>query len=394
MNLLALMEQIAEATARPGGLFLEPERCLHRRDKLSDCAACFDMCPVAAIVPGQPPSLQQDVCIKCRACLPVCPVQAYQAPDEITPLLKQVLHLKGKRLELICAPHPQAETGLPETDAALMSRGCLAGLGAGVYLALLAMGLSELVLRTDACADCPLGSLYRNIEQQVTAVQQIAKHWPQNGRIRCTGPLAGENLVRRPVRPTSVPPVSRRTLFGLPETTTSTTLDWLAGDETTWPATNHLLTTAALISMGQPDPALPGPVLTGLGLARVTVADNKCSANGACARACPTEALRFEGNGKEFRLQLLPPNCIGCSLCVHVCLSEAITVDHNPTWDQLLGEGPVVTLLSGETTACERCHSPFLAQAGQSYCPVCEFRRRNPFGSLIPPGFAGRVKTG
>lgn len=388
MNLLALMEQMAEATARPGRLFLAPERCLHKRDKLSDCAACFDICPVAAIVPGQPPSLQQDVCINCRACLPVCPVQAYQAADEIAPLLKQALRLKGKRLELICAPHPQVETGLPTAHAALISRGCLAGLGSGTYLALLALGLSEVILRTDACADCPLGALHEQIEQQVTAVQQRATHWPENGRIHTSGPLPNSQLVRRTARPATTPPLSRRELFGLKPERPTPLPDWLQDDEAGRPATNHRLTTAALINLGPPDPAQPPPDLSGLGLAAVSVNADRCTASGVCARACPTNALHFvEDKQGAFRLSLAPLNCIGCELCAHVCMPDAIKIDHNPTWTQLFEAELSVTLLTGQLTACERCGSGFLAKDEQRYCAICEFRRKNPFAWTLPPGF-------
>ena len=46
-------------------------------------------------------------------------------------------------------------------------RGCLAGLGVGTYLALAAMGLERIILRLDACEDCPWVSLQKVIQTQV-----------------------------------------------------------------------------------------------------------------------------------------------------------------------------------------------------------------------------------
>jgi ferredoxin len=391
VNLLALIEQAADMTARSTGVTLDGDRCLHKRDRLSECEACFGLCPTDAITPGQPPAFNQEACINCRACLPVCPVQAYQAVDETIPLLKQALRLAGKRLELICAPHPEPATGPPRAHAALMTRGCLAGLGKGTYLTLLALGLDEIILRTDGCAGCPLGSLQEQIERQATAVHNLRTAWPQTGRIHTTGPLESSSLVGRPVRPAGTPPLSRRELFGLKEAERHPSPPWLQGEDASWPANDHRFITAALAALGPP---VENPILDGLGLAGVTVDGDKCSACGVCARACPTGTLHFATDDQGgFRLSAAPLNCIGCDLCTHVCMPDAISVNHSPTWEQLFGGGSSTTLLTGRLSACERCNSSFLARDGQRYCAICEFRRQNPFASVMPPGFERQLEN-
>ncbi len=388
MNLLALIEQLAEAAASPTGVSLDADRCLHRRDKLSDCDACFALCPTGAIEPGKPPSFNQEACVRCRACLPVCPTQAYQAADEIIPLLKQAMRIKGSRLELVCGLHPNEGSGLPEADAAFLTRGCLAGLGAGTHLALLALGLDEIVLRTDACADCPLGGLHGEIEKQATAVSRLLHTWPNTGSVRCTGPLNSANLVKRAIRLADTPPLSRRELFRLNKEQPPTIPAWLeGGNEAARPSTNHRFIITALAKFGQPDPTLPAPVFTDLGLAAIEVDGNTCTACGVCARACPTGALRFTEENQTFCLSFAAPNCIGCELCAHVCMPESITVEHNPSWDQLFPTEMPATLLTGPLTSCERCHSHFFARDDQRYCAICEMRRQNPFASLLPGGF-------
>jgi ferredoxin len=403
MNLLALIEGLAAGDSVPTGVTLEAARCLHSWDKAAACTACFDICPVAAIRPDKPPLLDSERCIRCRACLPGCPVAAYQAADELAPLFKQAARLPGGRLELICGPHPYAELGPAGMTTAVLTRGCLAGLGSGAYLALAALGPSQLHLRTDACADCPLGSLQSEIEAQVAKAQQLLDHWPDTAVIHCTGELNKAQLISRPARPANRPALSRRELFGLEAQQTRSLPHWLnEADETPdrkRPAPNHRLITAALAYLGQPDTEKPLPILDGLGLATITVAADKCTACGVCARACPTGALHFdeETEADGFRLSLSVPDCVGCGLCDHVCLPEAIVVEPHLAWDQLFAGEKTRTLVAGPLAACERCSTKFWSKAGEPYCPICELRRQNPFASIVPPSLkrqmSGRKQT-
>ncbi|MBC6940630.1 MAG: 4Fe-4S dicluster domain-containing protein [Anaerolineae bacterium] len=73
-------------------------------------------------------------------------------------------------------------------------------------------------------------------------------------------------------------------------------------------------------------------------------------------RACPTEALKFEKSedNASFALKFSARDCIGCDLCVRVCLPAAVSVDHAPTFAQVFGEEQT-TLCEGELVKCERC---------------------------------------
>ena len=142
---------------------LDAQQCLHSHDQFSACEACFEICPVDAIQPGKPPALDTDKCQDCLACLPVCPVGAYSADDAVQSLLTCATRLETKTVELICASHGSAEMGLSTEATGILLRGCLAGLGAGTYVALAAIGLEHIVLRVDACANCPWVSLQDTI---------------------------------------------------------------------------------------------------------------------------------------------------------------------------------------------------------------------------------------
>ena len=76
-----------------------------------------------------------------------------------------------------------------------------------------------------------------------------------------------------------------------------------------------------------------------------------------------------------------------CDACVHVSAPAAIIVDHAPSASWLRGE-VTTTLRSGELVKCERCGARIAWKSGIRLCAVCEYRRKNPFGSMVPPGLA------
>jgi len=125
--------------------------------------------------------------------------------------------------------------------------------------------------------------------------------------------------------------------------------------------------------------------LNGFGFATLTISES-CTACGVCGRACPTEAIRFEKNDEEltFSISFSAQNCIGCDLCEHVCLPNAISIDHAPTFEQVFGAKEPIIVESGQTVCCERCKTLMAAREGVTICPLCEYRRTHPFGSMLP----------
>jgi ferredoxin len=112
-----------------------------------------------------------------------------------------------------------------------------------------------------------------------------------------------------------------------------------------------------------------------------------CTACGVCARICPTSALKFEKNEVEttYTLNFSARNCVGCEMCVHVCAPSAMSMDHNPTFSQIFSQENV-SIHAGELIKCKKCGALTAAQPGVDLCPLCEYRRTHPFGSMLPPG--------
>jgi ferredoxin len=391
VNLFGVIERLADGDVARTAVRLEQDRCLHGRARLSDCSACLELCPSGAIHSGRPPSLAEVACVRCRACLPACPAGAYQAADEVTPLLQAAAQQPGTTLELICSFHPAPEMGAAEIDTAVRIEGCLAGLGNGALVALAALGLRQVVLRTEACGGCPLGALHSVISRQVEQVRQLLVAWELAAVVRCGNAASDPELVQRRLRRSGSVTYSRRKLFRLgAEAESELPLPpWLAvalsEEQSSPPSANHRLLLAALDHLNRSWPQAP-PSLAGLGLGSLTVAADPCTACGTCARICPTAALTFEERDNRFRLTLAARQCIACGLCAQVCTPHAIELNTAPAYYQLFNElGPLV-LAAGALSRCQRCNGFFAARPDRHLCGICALRPDSPFTSPLPPG--------
>jgi ferredoxin len=390
MNLVSVAERVA-AIERSTVVF-DPGRCLHTADKFSNCAVCFGMCPAHAIQPGKPPTLNAEACETCLACLPVCPTGAFSADDAVPALLNCAARVGTQALELVCERNPNSEMGLPDTEAAIQVRGCLAGLGVGGYLALIALGIEKIVVRTEACAQCSWGSLPSRIEAQVDLARRLLEPWGRSGALARVSSDNSPMMVKRPVWDAENPPLSRRDLFRLASRRGQVVIARaMTQDSKTTARRPSRERQRVLNAMAHLLPLEGGDcelLPAGLGFAALTISD-ECTACGVCARACPTEALQFVQEEKAgYRLTFSPQACIGCEICAHVCAPAAVTVEPRPTFGYVFGRTEPMTLRAGDLVHCERCRAPFATRPGARLCPTCEFRRQHPFGSRPIPGLA------
>lgn len=386
MSFLSAAERIAAIDRSE--VVLDDQRCLHSHDQFSACESCFEVCPVGAIQPGKPPALDANKCQACLACLPACPVGAYSADDAVQSLLTCVARLETKTVELVCAVHGAADIGNSPDATGIRVRGCLAGLGVGTYLALAAMGLERIILRLDACAGCPWVSLQDEIQTQVDQASQWLARWEKSALLDCTQTL-GER-VERPLWDAKNPPLSRRDLFRLAAHQGQVAMVRAMSQEPAGhnrhPGRDRLRLNNALAHLPEPTMLLDASIETG-DFVMLSVSE-KCYACSICARACPTGALKFQMTDEKthYWLYFNARACIGCEACIHVCAPDAIEIDRAPTFTQIFGESERRALREGELSKCVQCKTLFAAGSGQDLCPVCTYRRKNPFGSMMPPG--------
>ncbi|MDX9990824.1 MAG: 4Fe-4S dicluster domain-containing protein [Anaerolineales bacterium] len=386
MSLLDAAERFASLDRSQ--VILDAERCLHTRDQHSECAACFNICPVGAITPGQPPSLDPKKCEGCLACLTVCPVGAYSADDAVTPLLNAVTHLEDQTLELLCELNPACEAGIAQTSVGIQVRGCLAGLGSGTYLALAALGLEQVVARTDACSTCKWAALQPEVEAQVARAKELLAAWGRGDSLRCVSGL--DQAIERPLWNASNPPLSRRDLFRMlarqGQVAMARAMQYGQTQAGPRPGRNHKRTVNALGHLPAPSAAENLNLGEfGFGSLQVSAA---CTACAACARACPTGALQFEKDEDQttFALKFAAPDCVACGLCVHVCAPDAIRLDRSPQFADIFGDA-IAVLQAGELIKCEQCAALTAKRGATRLCELCQYRRENRFGSVLPPGF-------
>ena len=208
------------------------------------------------------------------------------------------------------------------SSTGIQVRGCLAGLGTGTYLALAALGLEHVILRTEACSACEWANLRPEIESQVDRAEHFLAAWEKAGVFTCVSTL--ETKVDRPLWNADNPPLSRRDMFRMitrqGQVALARAMENGQPHPGRRPGRDRLRALNAIAHLPEPA-AKPDPDLAQLGFASVTVTES-CSACGTCARACPTGALQFEKNEDEttYSLKFSARNCIGCDLCLHVCV--------------------------------------------------------------------------
>jgi len=288
-----------------------------------------------------------------------------------------------RALELVCAEHPGASLG--DRRRAVVRLGvCAADLAAHELLELLTLGATDVLVRLDGCGDAATASarlrpLVALLEASGADRLRVAEGADAGAPAAADGRARGLRR-RRAVLDAEHMPLSRRQVMGLADPAPRP-----LPDEDVHPQARLVAAARELLAADAP---VPAPALAALAAPAAALAARGCTACGVCVQACPTDALTLQHSATSGPAitTLLQDRaaCDGCLRCVDLCPQDALAAAGGTSWQEVLGGGlsPVQTLA---TAPCERCGTRFPTPSGERLCPVCAYRRANPFGSFVPP---------
>jgi ferredoxin len=293
VNLFSAAERLAAIDRSQ--VQLNNQQCLHALDSQANCQVCTLICPEQAVQIGPPPVFDIQRCDNCLACVPACPVGAFRADDVHQSLLNCATRADGAALELNCSLHPHPGSGLPES-LGIQVRGCLAGLGAGSLLSLAALDIGRVILRTDACTDCPKSSLIPWIKRNLASVKTLLDAFGSNLSIEHSDTRDSMELVERPLWQADNPPLSRRDLFRIAsrQGKIAAARAMIHDSESSahrLPRERQRVMKALDHLMGEIDIHRSNARIEGFGLVSIS---KECTACQACAKVCPSGALMYQ----------------------------------------------------------------------------------------------------
>jgi len=356
---------------------LRAARCVRRRDSSNPCRACLLACPQQALwfdVRGGW-RLHAAACDGCGACASACPSQALDAPGIDLAALRRAWR-EGEDVRLGCR---QGDGGQ------VLRLPCLAGLHPELLATFLLRHPTTRVTldvsQCDACAPgaCAEGALRGVIEAQVRQAVAYARLLGVTPDVR----VSVDDHVDAP----TARPISRRDLFHLArERTTALVASSLAGGRdgdgsVALPHRERLLLAARERADLSDAPPRELPVAGAFFVDwQVGDACDGCSQAGGprCERACPNGAWRLGSSAGETVLSHDAARCSGCGACALACPQEAL----EPRSAPVTADAGRAAKRAFAVARCRVCRRR-VSHGGDGLCPNC--RKRQGVAASLPP---------
>jgi ferredoxin len=339
--------------------------CTRYRFRYSECGACSAACPHDAIeLTSEGIAISETTCQNCALCTAACPIEALTAHNlPRVELLRRAI--KQPEVTFACAP-----SGLPADEIVP----CLGALDGAMLALLVGRGIGVTLAGTHHCGTCSHGEI---------AQRMLARHLEVVELLRQTvgGAAWGTISVPSEVIATKMEhDASRRHLFRRVFGRTFNGVAEAAADLEKQPVPMTAIRIASpVLTVGRdllqklfdnaPKDAPRVPHHEGVFAGQIELAAG-CTVCEACARACPTAALKIGENAVSWALMFQFSRCVGCGLCLEVCQPRALRfADAMKSSPEARTPMPLRTL---NKQRCNQCDRLFISAEPAENCTICE----------------------
>lgn len=346
MSKIDTIENISNTLAA-SSIAVMPKRCVFIRNWHSKCKSCLSACQHEAVRRSLGRlSIDSDACTDCGACATACPVSAMltTAPNasDIVRQARVSAERNGGSAAFICARNAERINVDAERVVVLP---CLDYLDEYLIAGMFALDFKRVVLFDCGCEGCDVDCEQPYFEETIRSAEHLLELWKVPGMLKVLDEVPETLILDKPRAKGAAIKTDRREAFkqtgasalGYAWRSVASALGSLAGDapedenrqivvspdERYDPASYRSVRLLNMLDRIGERPY--GATVESRFWASVDIDPNACKHCGACARMCPTQALRYAVDDESRATLVFQPSlCVNCRLCKDSCISHTL----------------------------------------------------------------------